>query len=167
LGGFERFADVLADDYAIGEAVAELGLKVAVPPMLLTHACADTSLGELWRHHLRWSATIRAVAPKRHAGSGVTHAMAFGLLTVPFLPGPGLALTATALAVRLLVAINADRIGHVRQGLIWLLPLADALEFAVFVTGLVTRKIDWRGRELRIMGRGRIAQRNSSASDHS
>ena len=112
IGGFARFADVLADDYAIGEAVAALGLKVAVPPMLLTHACADASLAALWQHHLRWSATIRSVAPKRHAGSGVTHALPFALLTALFLPLPGAVLIVLALAARLLVAFTADRIAR-------------------------------------------------------
>ncbi len=160
IGGFARFADVLADDYAIGDAVAALGLKVAVPPMLLTHACADTSFSALWHHHLRWSATIRAVAPKRHAGSGVTHALAFALLATIFLPLPGAALIVLALAARLLVAHSADRIGGVRSRFICLLPIADCLEFAVYITSLVTRKIDWRGSQLRIVGNGRIADRN-------
>ena len=165
IGGFERFADVLADDYAIGEAVAALGLKVAVPPMLLTHACADTSFAALWHHHLRWSATIRAVAPKRHAGSGVTHALSFALLTTIFMPLPGAVLIASALAVRLLVAMSTDRIAGVRNRFIYLLPQADILEFAVYIASLVTRKIDWHGSRLRIMGDGRIAHRNSSVSE--
>jgi ceramide glucosyltransferase len=37
IGGFERFADVLADDHAMGAAVQALGLSIAVP-MLLDHA---------------------------------------------------------------------------------------------------------------------------------
>ena len=171
IGGFTRFADVLADDYAIGEAVAQLGLKVAVPPMLLTHACADASFKALWQQHLRWSATIRAVAPKRHAGSGVIHALPFALLTAPFLPLPGAVLVALALCARLLVAFTAEnidtanRIAGVRRRFILLLPLADILEFAAFIASLVTRKIDWRGSRLRIMGEGRIADRNLPARD--
>ena len=62
IGGFPRFAETLADDHAIGVAVAQQGLRVAVPPMLLIHAGSERSLGELWRHHLRWAVTIRGVA---------------------------------------------------------------------------------------------------------
>ena len=165
IGGFERFADVLADDYAIGEAVAALGLKVAVPPMVLTHACAHRNLAELWHQHLRWSATIRGVAPMRHAGSGVTHALAFALLASLLLP-PGFAwLIAAALAVRVAMALKINRIAGVRTRFIVLLPLADCLEFVVFVASLVARKIDWRGSRLRIMGQGRIADRNPPEFD--
>ncbi len=165
IGGFERFADVLADDYAIGEAVAALGLKVAVPPMLLTHACAHKSLGEVWRQHLRWSATIRGVAPLRHAGSGVTHALAFALLTVPFLPLAGLLLTAMALAIRLLMARTVERIAGVRRGFSYLLPLADLIEFAAFIASFAARAIDWRGSQLTISEKGRIAARTPSATE--
>jgi ceramide glucosyltransferase len=63
IGGFARFADVLADDHAIGAAVEALGLQVAVPPMLVTHASAEQGLGELWRHELRWGATVRGLVP--------------------------------------------------------------------------------------------------------
>ena len=59
IGGFEVFADQLADDYAIGEAVRALGLKVAVAPILVGHACAEASFGELLRHELRWARTLR------------------------------------------------------------------------------------------------------------
>lgn len=165
IGGFARFADVLADDYAIGEAVAALGLKVAVPPMLLTHACAHRSLSELWRQHLRWSATIRGVAPMRHAGSGVTHALAFALLCTAFLPLPGAIILGCALAVRLLLAAKVNALSPVRGRCIWLLPLADMLEFGAFLASFVTRAIDWRGSQLTISGKGRIALRNPSLSD--
>ena len=165
LGGFTRFADVLADDYAIGEAVAALGQRVAVPPMLLTHGCAHRSLAEAWRQHLRWSVTIRGVAPLRHAGSGITHALAFALLAVPFLPLAGGALTLLALAVRLTLAGTVDRIAGVRQRFIWLVPLADLLEFAAFCASFTARAIDWRGSRLIMADRRRIAHRTSTATE--
>ena len=167
LGGFARFADQLADDYAIGEALAAQGLKVAVPSMLLTHACADRSLAELWRHHLRWSVTIRSVAPKRHAGSGVTHALAFSLLTAPFLPLAGLVLVMASLAVRVMLARTVDRIAGTSNPPIWLLPLADCLEFTAFLASLTARTIDWRGSRLTMAPRGRIADLTPSATESS
>lgn len=166
IGGFERFADVLADDYAIGEAIAALGLKVAAPPMLLTHACAHRNLSELWHQHLRWSATIRGVAPLRHAGSGVTHAFAFAALAALFLPLSSAWLIVAALGVRIGMALTVNRIAGVPNRFIFLLPVADALEFVVYNASLVTTKIDWRGSRLRIMGDGRIADRNPSTSEN-
>jgi ceramide glucosyltransferase len=60
---FERFADVLADDHAMGAGGAALGLSIAVPPMLLDHAGDEASLAQLWRHFLRWAVTIRDLNP--------------------------------------------------------------------------------------------------------
>lgn len=157
IGGFEAFGAVLADDYAIGEAVAGLGLRVRVPPMLLTHACAETSLGEVWRQHLRWAVTIRGVAPLRHLGSGIVYAVPLALLAVPFAPAAGLAALAFALAARLTVAMRIDREAGRRTAPLWLLPLADCIEFAVFLASLAARTIDWRGRRLTMDGKGRIA----------
>lgn len=165
VGGFARFADVLADDYAIGEAVAERGLAVAVPPMLLTHACTEASLGEVWRHHLRWAVTIRGVAPLRHIGSGIIYAVPFALLALPFAPPAGLGALGIALAARLLVASRIDRIAGRRTAPLWLLPLADCMEFAVFLASLAARTIDWRGRRLTMDGKGRIAVPSPSYSD--
>ena len=165
IGGFARFADVLADDYAIGEAVAELGLKVAIPPMLVTHTCAAASPGALWRQHLRWAVTIRGVAPLRHIGSGVVHATPFALLTLPLLPLPGLLLTLAALTVRTIAAKQVDAIAGRRSAPFWLVPIADCIEFAVYAASLAGRTVHWRGETLRTLQRGKIASRASSASE--
>jgi ceramide glucosyltransferase len=166
IGGFAAFADVLADDYAIGEAVAALGKTVAVPPILLTHACTEASLGEVWRHHLRWAVTIRGVAPLRHLGSGIVYALPIALLAIPFAPLAGLSAAAIALATRLLVATRIDRIAGRPTAPLWLLPLADCLEFAAFLASLTARTIDWRGRRLTMAGNGRIAAPNASLSEN-
>ncbi|MFX8911006.1 glycosyltransferase, partial [Acinetobacter baumannii] len=69
IGGFDRFVDTLADDYAIGQAVRALGLKVVVPPVFVTHASIETSFAEVAKHELRWMATVRTVNAAGHVGS--------------------------------------------------------------------------------------------------
>lgn len=161
IGGFERFADVLADDHAIGAAVGELGLRVDIPPLVLTHACAERSFAALWRQKLRWAATIRGLQPWGYLGSIVTRPLPLALLAVPFVPMAGLALAAAALAVRLAVAARVDRTvsdqGGTRSVALWLLPLIDSVEFLVFAASFTVRKIDWRGNALTIEADGRIA----------
>ena len=82
IGGFEVFSDILADDYAIGAALREKGLRIAVPPFLIEHSCGESSLAELWRHELRWARTILTVDPVGYVGSLVTHPFAFALLAL-------------------------------------------------------------------------------------
>lgn len=156
IGGFEAFADVLADDYAIGEAVRAKGKSIAMPPLLLVHASAHGSLGEVWRQHLRWAVTIRGVQPFLHVASGVVYVVPLSLLTLPFLPLPGLMLLALALASRLAIAASVDRISGRKTAPLWMVPVADCTDFAVYAASLVARTIHWRGSRLTMTSDGRI-----------
>jgi len=156
IGGFEALADVLADDYAIGEAVAALGLEVAIPPMLVTHASDDATLGALWRHELRWGATVRAVVPAAYALSAIALPLPFALLGTIVHPAAGLAVVALTLALRALLAGRVDRIAGTR-GSVLLLPLRDLFSFAVFVASLFARSVEWRGRALTMEAGGRVS----------
>ncbi|WP_066811673.1 bacteriohopanetetrol glucosamine biosynthesis glycosyltransferase HpnI [Sphingomonas asaccharolytica] len=157
IGGFAAFADVLADDYAIGEAVAALGLEVTMPPMLVTHASTERSFGELWRHELRWGATVRDVVPIAYAMGVIAIPFPLALLAIPILPLPALVLAGLALLARLSPTIVADRLGGARTAPLWLLPLRDCLTFTVFIASLTVRSVDWRGATLRMAQRGRIS----------
>lgn len=155
--GFSAFSDVLADDYAIGEAVAAQGLTVAVPPMLVTHASAERSFAEMWRHELRWGATVRDVAPVGYVLGVIAVPLPFALLSIPFHPVSGLALAGFALAVRLCAALASDRIAGRRTAPYWLIPLRDCLTFAVFIASLMVRSVEWRGATLRMEQHGHVS----------
>ncbi|MBV1688647.1 bacteriohopanetetrol glucosamine biosynthesis glycosyltransferase HpnI [Novosphingobium sp. G106] len=157
IGGFERFADVLADDYAMGEAVAEIGQRVVIAPVLLTHGCTETSFGALWRQKLRWSATIRGVAPWRHLGSIVTYPLPLALLAAAISPTLGLPLVLASVAIRFALAAVVDRHADRASAPYLLLPLIECVEFLAFAGSFVARKIDWRGSPLTIRRDGRIA----------
>ena len=157
IGGFARFADTLADDHAIGVAVAELGLRVAVPPLLLVHAGTERSLGELWRHHLRWAVTIRGVAGAGHWGSVVTHAVPLALIATLFYPVAGGPVLFAALTARITLAARVNRIHGQRIAPAWMVPMADCLGFVIFCASLTVRKVDWRGARLTMAADGRIS----------
>ncbi len=157
IGGFRAFADVLADDYAIGEAIAARGAVVALPPMLVTHASTERDFGELWRHELRWGATVRDVVPAAYIMGVIALPLPLALCDIPFHPLLGLTAAAFALVVRLGVAYLADRQAGERTAPLWLVPVRDCLTFAVFVASLWVRSVDWRGATLRMEKHGRIA----------
>ena len=158
IGGFDRFADVLADDYAIGEAIQSLGLKVVVPPMLVVHGSAERSFAELWRHELRWSATVRGVVPGAFVGSVIGMPFPLALLGTLLAPAHaiGAILALLALASRALIVHAVDRRAGARTAPLWLLPVRDCLTFAIFVATFFTRSVDWRGQRLRMGADGRI-----------
>jgi len=157
IGGFARFADVLADDHAIGAAVEALGLRVAVPPMLVTHASAEIGFVAMWRHELRWGATVRGlVHPAAYSASVIGFPLPIALLALPFTPFPALGLAAFALLARLAVALTADRIAGARPASYLLLPIRDCLSFAIFIASFCVRSVDWRGERLTMTSGGRI-----------
>jgi len=158
IGGFARFADVLADDYAIGAAVEALGLQVAVPPMLVIHGSDERSLAELWRHELRWSATVRGVVPGAFAGSVIGMPFPLALLGASLAPAHmiGALIALASLLARMLIVRAVDRQAGARTAPLWLLPVRDCLTFAIFVATFFTRSVDWRGQRLRMGADGRI-----------
>ncbi|GAA0323286.1 bacteriohopanetetrol glucosamine biosynthesis glycosyltransferase HpnI [Sphingomonas oligophenolica] len=158
IGGFARFVDVLADDYAIGAAIHALGLEVAVPPMLVTHGSAERSFAELWRHELRWGATVRGVVPGAYAGSVIGMPLPLALLGSVLAPAHaiGALIVALSLLARTAMALAVDRQARARTAPLWLLPVRDCLTFAIFVATFFTRSVDWRGQRLRMGADGRI-----------
>lgn len=158
IGGFERFADVLADDYAIGAAINTLGLKVTVPSMLITHGSAERSFAELWHHELRWSATVRGVVPGAFVGSVIGMPFPLALLGALLAPNHaiGALIVALALLARAAMALAVDRQAGARTAPLWLLPMRDCLTLAIFVATFFTRSVDWRGQRLRMGADGLI-----------
>jgi ceramide glucosyltransferase len=155
-GGFEAFADVLADDYALGAAVRAAGLETRVAPMLVTHNCAEASLDEVVRHELRWARTVRGVDPAGFAGSAVTYPTPLALIAVLITGASGWALAALAAALisRWWIWCAVDRASAASTGPWWWLPLRDMLSFAVFLGSFLGRAVDWRGDRFEVDAQG-------------
>jgi ceramide glucosyltransferase len=158
IGGFARLRDELADDHRIGEAVRGLGLRTVLSPYIVENRVTETSLAGLWRHELRWARTARLMAPAGFAGSITTHTvMITALAAVSF--GSGVAAWSAVLLALLLrwasAAVVARWLDLPRSGL-WLLPLRDALSFAVFLGSFCGRSIRWGEQVLRIEPDGQM-----------
>ena len=159
IGGFAAFADRLADDYAIGDAVRRRGHAVAIPPFAVAHRCTQMSAHELWRHELRWARTIRGIDPLGYAGSILTHPFAWGLAATVFAAGsnvfvPALAITCAAIAGRAALLRQAARAHGLPAQDYWLLPVRDLLSFIVLIAGLLGRDVSWKGRRYRSLAGG-------------
>ena len=163
IGGFAAFADVLADDHAIGAAVRETGQSVAVPAMVLVHGCAEASFAALARQELRWNATIAGIDPSGYAGSIVLHPLPLAIVA-SLIGGKAAGAFAIALALvaRGAVALAAARLDF--GGRSWrdrltalaLVPFRDLLSFALFLASFAVRSVDWRGTSLNLGRQGRL-----------
>ncbi len=165
IGGFARFADVLADDYAIGEAIRGCGLTVVVPPMLVTHAFDEPSLAALWRHQLRWAATVRDIGFWPYVGTVIGLPLPVALLAALYWPAMGLSLAVLALATRYLVVRAVDETVGEPAAPYWMASAHDLLSFAVYIASFFVRSVDWRGATLRMKTDGRISAPNDPKND--
>src|SRR6185312_8145273 len=136
-------AHSLADDHALGAAVRRLGQRVVLSPHVVDNVVAEPSLGALFRHELRWSRTIRAIAPAGFAGS---------ILTQPLV----LAVLALALVCRSAMVRMVDGALRLPATPLWLVPLRDLLSFAVFIASFLSRTVAWRDRTFRIGRDGQL-----------
>lgn len=160
IGGFIAFADYLADDYEIGRAVRAKGLRLAYPPLTVSHGLSESGLGELVRHELRWARTIRVIDPMGHWGSFITHALPLALIGVAFLgfPPAVCVVLAAVLAARLSLKAQIDHIVGRRAGPALLLPARDMLSFGLFIVSLFGTRVEWRGNRLRVEKSGAMSQ---------
>jgi len=158
IGGFARVRNELADDHRIGGAVRELGLKTVLSPYIVENLVSEASFASLWRHELRWARTSRAMAPGGYAGSVVTHTVALAALAAAA-SGSGVAwgFVLLSLVLRWIsAAVIARALDLPRTGL-WLLPLRDALSFAVFLGSFCGRSVSWRDQLFRVEPSGRMS----------
>jgi ceramide glucosyltransferase len=81
IGGFAGLVDYLADDFQMGQRVADLGLSVHLSAVVVDSVLGHRAFLETWSRRLRWARTVRACRPLGHVGSGVTHTTALALLT--------------------------------------------------------------------------------------
>ena len=158
IGGFARLRDELADDHRIGDEVRALGLSVVLSPYIVEARVFEPSLAELWRHELRWARTVRAMAPAGFAGSVLAHPVAIAALAAA---ATGFGLTACislviSCVLRWVTArVIADALG-LPPAKPWLLPMRDALSFAVFVASFFGRTVFWRDQVFKVEASGRM-----------
>ena len=158
IGGFRPFANHLADDYAIGQAVRDLGLGVAVPPLLVDHTCFEQTWSELIRREARWARTVRLIDPVGHAGSIITHPLPFALAAAALagLSATGLGIIALVLVCRSLAPVQIGRMSGGAGVSFWLTPFRDLLSFVLFLASFLPGRIAWRDRRYRVRSNGTL-----------
>jgi ceramide glucosyltransferase len=158
IGGFGWLRDQLADDHRLGAAVRERGLAVHLSRYLVEARVFEPAFAGLWRHELRWARTVRGIAPVGFAGSVLAQPLAlaalgaaaarFGLISWAFLAITLVLRWASAGAIAKALGLSRERL--------WLLPVRDALSFAVFVASFFGRNVVWRDQRYRVAASGEM-----------
>jgi ceramide glucosyltransferase len=151
IGGFGSIANQLPDDYRLGELTRALGLRTVLSEVEVETCVDEASLGDLWRHQLRWLRTIRTVRPRGYALAGVTCGLPVAILGA-LLAGPGVAILAMVLitAIARLMIDSGPRKTHSPLAQLWLVAFSDLLVFALWCWSFTGRRVHWRQARYRV-----------------
>jgi ceramide glucosyltransferase len=155
-GGFRALVQLLAEDNVMGQRVKALGLSVGLADTIPTATVPEPNLRALWEHEIRWTSTIRALAPVSLCGSTLQYPLFWSLLAVLF---------SGAAAWSLVLFVAGWIVRWVATGLIdsalrpmvgrpayptpfWMLPLRDMLSVAQIAASFGVSEVVWRGHKL-------------------
>ena len=156
IGGFEAFADQLADDYAIGAAVRKAGFSMEIGPATVGHVCHEESFSDLLWHQLRWARTIRSIDLPGYLGSFIAHPFGSALLGVTAGSTSCLALAIVALSLRIGLCKAVERSFELRRQDYWMLPFTDLIAFGVFVWSFFGSSVTWKRASYTVLGDGTL-----------
>jgi ceramide glucosyltransferase len=150
IGGFESFADYLADDYELGRRIAGLGLEVRLSDVVVETNLPAYRASEFLAHQLRWARGVRDSRSRGYFGLVLTYGLLWSCALVAASRGALWAwvLAGTTLFLRAAVALVVGKsVLRDRQllGQLWLLPLRDLVAVGVWGASLAGHTVSWRG----------------------
>jgi len=140
IGGFDRFARVLAEDQAIGLAVKQAGFDVVLSPLIVRNVVTRRSLRRALDRQIRWNKI-------RYAFSKTTYSAQFLLNPPPFALLAG-GMFPLLVAILTLLAIVTD--APLRGRDLLLVPLLDVLQFGAQFVPYIDNRVTWRGYTARL-----------------
>jgi len=152
IGGFEALVNHCAEDFELGNRIAALGYVVELAPYVVSSECAARTLRAYFQHQLRWAISTRHSRPWGYVGLLLTQGLPWAVVATAVVPSTTVAAGyfGAYLTLRLVMTFSVAKwgLGDLRVlRKVWLLPIRDALAFAVWLTGLCANRIHWRGRE--------------------
>ncbi len=155
IGGFEALADLLADDYELGNRIARHGWRIDLLPEAVSTICPAQSVRSYFAHQLRWARAMRLSRPGGYAGLLFTFGLPWSLAAAAVAPSAGTAIgfLGAYVVLRGLMAWTVGVWG-LRDSLLrrrlWLVPLRDAIAFLVWAASFASNRVHWRGAEFRV-----------------
>jgi ceramide glucosyltransferase len=155
IGGFAAIADMLADDYELGNRLAKAGGKILLSREgVWTMYPAQTARG-FWQHQVRWARTVRLCRPLSFAGLIFTHGLPWAVLAAVIAPAPWIAAAYVAayVVLRFTMAWTVGVWGvgdNVLRRNLWLVPLRDVIHFFMWLASFGSNRIHWGGEEFRV-----------------
>ncbi len=166
IGGYEALANLLADDYELGNRIHKTGGKVLLcREPVWTMYPAQGAKG-FWDHQVRWSRTVRLCRPASFFGLLLTHGLPWSVLAAVVSSSVLIACTyllaylVLRFAMAWVVGIWGMR-DEVLRGRLWLVPVRDVLNFGVWLAGFTSNRVTWGGLDY-VMKDGKMIEASTS-----
>jgi ceramide glucosyltransferase len=154
IGGLAELQGYLAEDFVMGQRLAQLGRKVVLSSFVIEHRIGSQALGSNLAHRLRWSRSTRRSRPLGYAGQVFTYALPLAVLlslwSLKWWP-----LAAGVIALRYLAAWRTS--SAIQASISYIeLPVQDLASMMVWAAGFFGREIVWRKRRFALDRWGRF-----------
>jgi len=153
-GGFEPIADLLADDYHIGNRIHKSGKNIALSTLTVESIVPRTKLANVWKHQLRWARTIRFERPVSYGLSVISNTTLWALLWIlagyweyRYLVCLVVLLTRLVAVKDLMCRIEKSQGKWIDACLAW---SKDLFQLALWVGAFVGNRVVWRGMKFRV-----------------
>ena len=159
-GGYEKIENRPADDLLVGRLIAEQGHEVKLLPYSVLTVADFQSFRDLFLKRLRWIVVMRHMRPWGHLGLIFTFGLPWSLAAVAMAASPAVAgaFLATYFGLRRRMTLQVASWG-LKQHVPWqglaLIPVWDAMAFAIWLVSFTRSTIRWRDRDYYI-GNGEL-----------
>ncbi len=152
VGGFERFRRVLAEDQAIGVAIAKAGLEVVLSPVVVRNVIVTRTVKRAVDRQVRWNKIRYAFSHALYAVELVLNPLVFATVAAMLAPRDLLLFPLCVAIARWLQFAMLNR--ATRAGLSWqqlaAAPLLDFLMLYAWLVPFFSNSVTWRGYRARI-----------------
>jgi ceramide glucosyltransferase len=162
IGGLEPLVEYLADDYEMGERIANIGYRVELSNEIVETTVPAYDFRGFKDHQLRWARSTRDSRKLGYLGLGITYALPWALMTC-IASGFALwsfSLLSVVLLVRVAVALSVG-VGVLGDGQVlrdlYLLPVRDFFGLGFWAWSFAGDIVVWRGEPFRLSN-GRITR---------
>jgi ceramide glucosyltransferase len=160
IGGFHPLAHVLAEDNVMGQRVRDLGLSIGLADVVPIAIVPESTPRAVWQHEIRWTRTIRELAPTLLCVSTLQHPLFWAALAVMLAGGApwSIAFFLGCWAARVVCAHSIDVALRHHLALpafatpFWLFPLRAWLSVVEVAASFLVDEVVWRGHRLAASG---------------
>ena len=146
IGGFERFARVLAEDQAMALAVREAGFEVVLSPVVVRNIVVQRTLKRALDRQVRWNKIRYAFSKRAYASELLVNPLPFAIATLR----PSLVLAVALIRIAQLALLGSATGARLTWRELMLVPMQDLLQFGAQFVPYFDDTVTWRGCTLRI-----------------